>query len=253
VSQRFTIVLLFLLTVVACSGAKSTEITSPADGGTGTGTGTANGSGPGAGPAGTITPACPPGSAPCDKRDCSNSSCECKERTQCDLSCASPPCHVKCEERSACSATCSNGNCKCEKEASCSFACGSGPCHVDCGEGSTCNGVCSNGNCRCEKGASCAFTCTSGPCHVTCDKDNPRCNGVCSNGNCVCGEGSTCNFTCQGAPCHVQCKKGSKCLVNCAAGAKANDPAGCIIDTCEDGQPVTCPNGTTIACGTPCP
>jgi hypothetical protein len=146
---------------------------------------------------------------------------------------------------------CANATCVCGPGAECDLGCGAPPCHISCGQGSQCSGTCANGTCSCDPGAECNFDCASGPCHVQCAGDNPTCDGVCANGSCVCGPHSNCHFSCLDHNCHASCAPGSSCTLDCPQGNAGKQ--GCDFSACAAGAPVMCANGTTLACGAPCP
>jgi hypothetical protein len=147
---------------------------------------------------------------------------------------------------------CSNGTCACPTNDSCDFTCDSPPCHVDCSARSSCRGTCANGDCTCASGASCSFECGAPPCHVTCEGNNPVCDGTCANGTCTCAQGSDCHFACSSGPCHTVCPAGASCVVLCPNAGLAGTQ-DCDIVSCGAGDPVVCPDGLSVVCGTPCP
>lgn len=144
-------------------------------------------------------------------------------------------------------ASCANGVCVCEAKADCSIECDAPPCHVDCHDDSSCTAACANGDCTCRPGATCDFECAAPPCHVKCEGDNPACDGACANGQCTCGPGSVCDFVCDAPPCHADCE-GASCALTCPDGVDGN----CSLDACG-GEVVTCEDGRTATCDTPCP
>jgi hypothetical protein len=182
---------------------------------------------------------------------CHDGSCFCAPGERCAIPCAAPPCHVECvRDNELCAGECANGSCTCGPRSRCDFDCQSPPCHVRCDRGSSCRGTCENGSCTCELGASCELTCGSGPCHASCAGDNALCTAECQNGSCSCGPRSECHLTCLDHHCSASCAAGSRCTLTCPQGRAGED--GCDWDSCAAGATV-CPDGTTIACGAPCP
>lgn len=184
-----------------------------------------------------------------DDIECQNGTCVCDHGDRCNIVCEAPPCHAICAgDNPDCYAECANGDCSCGRDSHCDFGCLSPPCHVACGPKSECAGVCANGTCSCAIGARCDFLCKAGPCHVECEGNNPSCGGECANGDCTCGKGSSCVFECTDVNCHIHCLEGASCLLDCSKSASS-----CGFETCAAGEPVLCPDGTTIACGRACP
>jgi hypothetical protein len=146
---------------------------------------------------------------------------------------------------------CANGECICGDDASCDFLCASPPCHVRCQSRSACSGECANGNCTCDRAASCEFACSVGPCHVQCKGDNAPCDGECANGGCTCGPNSTCHFACTDHNCSASCAAGSHCVLECPEGRAGTQ--GCVFSACASGSPTICPGGLATTCNADCP
>lgn len=193
----------------------------------------------------------PPGCRERHHGECRNGRCACPPGERCDLVCTAPPCDLLCAgDNPECNGECANGSCICAPQSRCAFWCAAPPCHVECDPDTDCSGECANGECTCGSGSTCRFECLTSPCHVTCAGNNPECTGECGNGTCRCGESSTCHFSCRDDPCSIRCDSGAACVLDCAPGTPGRS---CTFDTCWEGQPVLCPDGRTVTCGSPCP
>lgn len=183
---------------------------------------------------------------------CSNGTCICENGADCEIECASPPCHVICQDNGTyCEGECGNGECICGAGSECDFQCQSPPCHVDCQGNDWCSGVCADGDCDCSVGSICVFDCLTGPCHVNCEGDNPQCDGVCANGTCTCASNSNCVFSCMDSDCRVDCEANAACVLECPDGNPGAH--GCSFSTCAAGEPVICPDGIHTVCNAECP